>query len=177
MRLLFKYKSESSHTVSTDNNSIFPVEIKVMKPSLFKLNAPSEKISLKARLVRLLFYITTSGNFYIYYALTDTGEVAHTSCVLGKCYKYPFMTKKDYVIGPCVTNKKFRGKGIYPRVIQAVISDKSKNDTDFYMICEENNFPSIKGIEKAGFLKTAVMEKNFFKVYKFVNTIKQGENI
>lgn len=127
-------------------------EIKSKHINLCSLSLPNEKISFSQKLIRAYFSLITFGKFWVYYAC-DENRIVHTSYLLGKCYKFPFMKKGDYEIGPCVTDKEFRGKGIYPSVITRIICDMQNTANTLYMICEENNAPSIKGITKAGFKK------------------------
>ncbi len=77
----------------------------------------------------------------------DGDKVIHTSYVVPRCMKFPFLEKGDHEIGPCNTKSEYRGKGVYPAVLSE-ISDKYKN---VYMIIDDANIPSIKGAAKAGF--------------------------
>ena len=57
------------------------------------------------------------GKSYIYYSKDNTGKVVHTSYVIPKCIKFPFLSDNDYEIGPCMTIPEYRRKGIYPEVL------------------------------------------------------------
>lgn len=79
--------------------------------------------------------------------------------------KFKFLKNKDVEIGPCVTDFKHRGKGIYPAVIQSIVKDKGYSN-DFYMIVDENNIASIRGIEKAGFMFIGTIIRDGLLCYK-----------
>lgn len=59
------------------------------------------------------------------------------------------------VIGDCVTIPDYQGQGIYPAMLNRIIHDiktgDKANSPVFIMVLPENT-PSIKGIERAGFL-------------------------
>lgn len=85
-----------------------------------RLYISGEIKSFKITLIRLLFMIITFGKSYIYYCIDDSGKVIHTSYVIPKCIKFPFLSDNDYEIGPCMTISEYRGKGIYPQVLSYI---------------------------------------------------------
>lgn len=79
------------------------------------------------------------------------------------------MNKNDLEIGPCFTNPAFRGKGIFPKVLSEICRRRGNNTQTFYIFADEKNIPSIKGIEKAGFVRCGlVRESKYLKRYKLV---------
>lgn len=129
-------------------------------PTPVHLFIQGEFKSLKICLVRLSFWLLTWGKAKIYYMLSSSGRVMHTSYVLPRCFKFPFLTKDDYCIGPCFTYPEFRGKGIYPAVLNQICqSENYPSDTVFYMVVSDTNTPSVRGIEKAGFEKCGRIKK------------------
>lgn len=134
-------------------------EIKEYRPTLFKPFAPKEtKRGVKNRLSRIWFWLITGGKAKIAYVERD-GQMVHTSYVLPKCFKFPFMKKGDFEIGPCVTAQEYRGQGIYPSVLKYIISNYGDDSARFYMIVSDTNAASIRGIEKAGFKRSAILRK------------------
>ncbi|WP_296704953.1 hypothetical protein [Algoriphagus sp.] len=89
--------------------------------------------------------------------LVKDGEVLiHKSKIFKKSlllssfgFKQPLMT-----IGDAFTNDEYRGKGIYPAVLERIVS-KHLKDSSLYLLVSPENIPSIRGIEKAGFSKVA----------------------
>lgn len=76
------------------------------------------------------------------------------------------MGKADFQIGPCYTVPEFRGKGLYTNTLLYIISQNEYKKSSFWMIVDENNGASIRGIEKAGFLKIGKVKKTkLFKRY------------
>lgn len=103
-----------------------------------------------------LWWLLSLGRFQKCVATYD-GFIAHKSCVIGKNYKFPFLSKSEAEIGPCFTAPDFRGKGIYPYVLRKILSEGGYNG--YYMIVRNDNISSIKGIEKAGFERIGFVEK------------------
>ena len=92
----------------------------------------------------------------IYY-VKHKNVLVHSSFCTPKSFKFPFMKSNDYHIGPCFTDSRYRGKGIYPKVLNHIVSEL-KRDPDcgnIYMIIEENNISSREGVKKAGFVEVA----------------------
>ena len=48
--------------------------------------------------------------YRIYYILAEN-KIIHTSYVIKKSFKFPFLKKNDFQIDPCVTVRTHRGKG------------------------------------------------------------------
>lgn len=116
-----------------------------------RLYISGEIKSIKITLSRLIFLIITLGKSYIYYCKDNTGKVVHTSYAIPKCIKFPFLSNNDYEIGPCMTIPEYRGKGIYPQVLNYITYSCGGRDTKFYMLVNPTNESSIKGIKKANF--------------------------
>ena len=142
------------------------IEIYKFNPSFFKLFVKGEEKNIKSMLSRMYFHLMAGKKYVIYYVLSPDGKVAHTSAVMPKCFKFRYLGEKDCEIGPCYTNKEFRGKGIYPKVLRCILSDYEA-DT-FYMMVSDSNNSSIRGIEKAGFEHCGEISKSkILKIYHF----------
>lgn len=140
--------------------------VKKFNPNFFRLSInPSEKPSFKTKLMRIYFYIITKGNFEIYF-VENNREIVHTSYVLGNCFKFKFMKKNDIEIGPCYTNKEYRGKGIYPEVLRTICYERKSLITNIYIFVDENNISSIKGIEKSNFDFDGNLKKGMLGTYQ-----------
>lgn len=153
MYILFKKKRSSEYAES-------PLFIKEYRPTLFKPFIPNEEEKgFKVCLSRIWFWFITGGKTKVVYVEKD-GKVIHTSLVVSKCFKFPFMIKGDYEIGPCVTKAEYRGQGVYPSVLNHITSSYGDEGTNFYMLVHETNLPSIRGVEKAGFERISTVEKS-----------------
>ena len=142
-------------------------QVKVFTPKPGRLFMPAEEKSAKATAARFLFWLMTWGKAKIYYIAGNDGEIQHTSYVLPKCAKFPFMEKGSFEIGPCQTAEKFRGQGLYGKVLSYITSEETYKNARFYMIVEEQNKPSVRGIEKAGFVKSGTIKRTkYLKRYK-----------
>ena len=147
-----------------------PLEISVenKKVSLFSLFVEGERRSLKTLLGRFFFYLMAKGRFWIYYvADRESGQMIHSSYVTGRSFKFPFMSQRDIHIGPCNTAPEYRGRGIYRNVLRVICRDHKDACNKVYMMVHEDNIPSIKGIEAAGFRHIGTVERTgIFKVYR-----------
>ena len=114
--------------------------------------------SFKAYFNRIWFWLITGGDFTVYYTISEReGVITHASCVLGKCFKLPFMAKTDYYIGKCSTRREYRGQGIYPSVLHFISSDL--RGVKLWLLIRPTNEASIHGAEKAGFLRAGMVYK------------------
>lgn len=137
--------------------------VKQFTPNPLRLWAAGENVSAKTALGRLYFWLITFGGCRIWY-LQYGDAVIHTSYVVPKCCKFPFLNRGDYEIGPCVTQEAYRSRGIYQYMLKRITA--SQPDADFYMIVRSTNQPSVRGIEKAGFQRCGtVVRSRFFKNY------------
>lgn len=130
----------------------YAIKYDVFTPSMRRWTIPGETIDFKTKLVRFLFWLQTFGKAKIFF-IQENEKVVHTSYVVPKCYKFNFLCQNDYEIGPCYTYPQYRGRGIYPDTLCMICQSVGNEDTTFYMIVDEKNNPSIKGIEKAGFVR------------------------
>lgn len=88
------------------------------------------------------------------YYIEDNGILVHDSFLYEKVYLLRLINKKGPVIGSCFTNIKYRGQSIYPYVINRIAVDElNSGKKEVFMIVDQDNISSIKGIEKAGFEK------------------------
>jgi len=87
------------------------------------------------------------------YFITENGVLVHNSFLYEKVHVLKLLQKKGPVIGSCFTNPDYRGKSIYPFVINYIakeLIEKNKN-REVFIIVNSDNVNSMRGIEKAGF--------------------------
>lgn len=127
-------------------------------PWVVESYVPTVKMWIQGRATRnqLLWRLVSLNQCRIYVVKNADGEIIHSSIRVGKCPKFPFLKKGEYEIGPCETAPDWRGKGIYPTVLQHILKESRAT---CYMIVREDNASSIRGIEKSGFLKIGFVEK------------------
>lgn len=125
-----------------------------------QLLAPGEHLSVKAILLRVMLCIATHGKMQIYCVYND--GLVHTSYLVPKCAKFTFLHEDNYEIGPCYTAQEHRGKGIYPAVLCSICSEVGNEESKFFMIVDESNKSSIRGIEKASFVMCGQVKVNRF---------------
>lgn len=87
------------------------------------------------------------------YDLIIDNKIVSKAVLISKVPIYKFLPNNGIHLCYCETLQAFRGKGYYPLLLKYIQNDNI--DEDLYMVVDENNVSSIKGIEKAGFIKYA----------------------
>ncbi len=164
MKYLYKHSRDSVGFKNPEN-----LNVEIVTPTIRGgLIIQGENKSFKLLAVRCLFQLITFGKAKVY-CYRYNGELVHTSYVIPRCHKFPFMSKNDYEIGPCFTYPKYRGKGFYPQMLKYICSSIGAENSVFYMIVDEANLSSIKGIEKAGFQRCGTIRvSKILKRYQLV---------
>lgn len=108
------------------------------------------------------------------YCINNNGVLVHQSFLYIKVFLLKLIQKKGPVIGDCYTNPEYRGKSIYPFVIQTIAKEVLQNSkkTAVFMIVNQDNLSSIKGIEKVGFTKFASINAQRWLCFYFDKNIK-----
>ncbi len=114
MKRLYKCTSEMIQPCYTEYG------IKEMKPGIIKAYS-GQILSAKSILQNIYWWLVTKGAYRVWCAY-DGDFVVHTSYVIPKCNKFPFLNGDSYEIGPCHTNSDYRGKGIYPAVLTEIVN-------------------------------------------------------
>ncbi len=156
MRLLYSKKRVNNKEFNQTADSFDIVEF---VPSFKAFYMKGENPDLRTTVVRCFFQIMTFGKAKLVCAVNKNGDTVHASYVVPRCFKFSFLGNNDYIIGPCFTRPDHRGQGIYSKVLEYICSQKTEEDTIFYMCVDDGNLPSVKGIEKAGFKKCGVVHK------------------
>ncbi len=100
---------------------------------------------------------------YNEYQLYRDDKLVSTAEVVTWLLIFPFMPRKGIHIAPCRTMPEERGKGYYSYLLRLIVEGNPEGD--FYMIVNESNTASIRGVEKAGFFRFAVGKKTRFGRY------------
>jgi RimJ/RimL family protein N-acetyltransferase len=88
---------------------------------------------------------------YSLYVVYDGERLVHRSCVFPGYFRFPFMNRTDLQIGDTFTAPEYRGRGIATRAIQEILSAFKERAGRIWYVVEEDNAPSIRAVEKAGF--------------------------
>lgn len=138
--------------------------VRKFTPGIGRLYLPGEEKNIKKTLVRIYFQLMTLGKARLFYV--GGGKIMHSSYVVPHCFKFSFLKKSDFEIGPCYTAPEYRGRGIYPEVLRYIVNTEGSYETNFYMVVNSENKSSIRGIEKAGFKKCGkIVRKDKWKRY------------
>lgn len=125
----------------------------------------------KGRIANLYWWLLCKKTFLCVIRNAETKEIMHYTYAMKKSYKFPFMGKSDYMIGPSVTLEKFRGKGLLGKGIAYMQNQILTLDQDakFIALIREENTSSRKGIEKSGMSNTGKKyTKSSMKIYREV---------
>lgn len=110
---------------------------------------------------------TSNPNKSKYYIVVE-GKNIHQSVLFEKLDILKVIQKYGPAIGECMTVAEFKGKSIYPFVINYIAKNElfENNTKEVFIIVDKSNIASIKGIEKAGFtLKNSIKAKRFLVFY------------
>lgn len=81
------------------------------------------------------------------------------------------------VIFDCWTDPTMRGQGIYPRTLNSLIQQTANNGYRSWIYCRSDNVPSLRGIEKAGFImKFRMQRKRWFGRVTHSSVLPHGNN-
>lgn len=125
---------------------------------------PLDLSCLYRRLWRMSAFINRGGEQLLEYKLFRDEKLVSSAVVAPKVWNLAFMNRDELQIGPCRTEPDERGKGYYPTLLNYIMA-QNPNKTHVMMVAE-NNAPSIRGVEKAGFVKYAEGHKT--KLHRFV---------
>ena len=153
--MLKKAQATICETTSASSN----VEISKITPALCGG-------SVKGFLSSCLWTVLTLGKGRVYFIRDVQKKIIHTSYVIPRCIKFPFMKGKyDIEIGPCKTEPAYRGQGLYPYVLSFIMQNALDEKGIAYMIVSDSNTSSIRGIQKVGFTRIAQLKRDVAKRY------------
>lgn len=134
------------------------MEVKIWKCKLSRLTLHNSSIKEKLSLISILPWIV--GIFYAY----QSDQIVSRALVCKKCWKYPFISAHDLVIGPVFTLKEMRGKGISPLLITEILDSQYYECA--YAAINADNISSVKCFTKAGFIDAGfIIESRHFRKY------------
>jgi len=79
------------------------------------------------------------------------GSIAHSSLIMPRFARFPFMGLDDLQIGATETSPTHRGRGLAVRAIDETIAALGHSGRTFWYLTEDANTASIAVIRKAGF--------------------------
>jgi hypothetical protein len=103
------------------------------------------------------------------YFIQIEDKIIHQSTLFKSIYLLQLIQKKGPAIGECFTNEEFKGKSIYPFVINYIAKDAiiNNNQKEVFIIVNSDNVSSIRGIEKAGFKIHTKIKANRFLFFHY----------
>jgi len=91
------------------------------------------------------------------YDIIINNSIVSKAVLISKVPLYQFLPANGVHLCYCETIKEAQGKGYYPLLLSYIQNDNP--DMDLYMIVDETNYASIRGIEKAGFVYCSKIQK------------------
>lgn len=79
------------------------------------------------------------------------GSIVHSSLIMPRFARFPFMGRKDLQIGATFTAPACRGRGLALRAVHEILAELHAPDRAFWYLTDHSNTASIRVIEKAGF--------------------------
>lgn len=83
--------------------------------------------------------------------------IVSKAVLISKAPLYKFLPAKGVHLCYCETIQEARGKGYYPQLLSYIQNDFRSDE--LYMVVDENNNASIRGVERAGFERCGRVEK------------------
>lgn len=78
-------------------------------------------------------------------------KLVHRSGVFPRYFRFPFMKSPDLQIGDTWTMPEHRGKGLATFALMKIIESYAESERAVWYVVAEDNLPSIRVVEKAGF--------------------------
>lgn len=102
---------------------------------------------------RVRYLLAWLGGAFVFYM--RRGDEALAYCVLERGgIRYPFLSKRDFVVSPYIVRPDLRGRGIGGKFLSDLRTSLLagiENGGDIYAMVRKSNVPSRKAMEKAGF--------------------------
>ena len=164
--LLYKYHRGSMYNGTLNDNCI----INEFKPHPFHLYADWERTKdVSTSIFRFYISLITLGKT-VHLCILDKnkGAIMHSAYIIPKNFKYAFLKKGEYSIGPCNTPESYRGQGLYPYMLNYIT--RRNTDATYYVFIREDNVASIKGAKKAGFKKCRerIISTKVMKIFRLM---------
>ena len=104
------------------------------------------------------------------YEVSSGGDHVFSAYVVGSSFKFPFMANGDVQIGDCFTAPAYRGRGIYPAMVEIMFRERVvRPGAAGYLLIDATNEASKRGASKAGFMMVChvrvVRRLGMLKVY------------
>jgi len=100
--------------------------------------------------------------------IDDNGRRVHHSSLFPALHVLRLIGKRGPAIGDCATIPQYKGKSIYPFVINRIALEQfAAGIPEVFMIVNRDNRASVRGIEKAGFKLRATLRGKRFMLWYF----------
>ena len=89
---------------------------------------------------------------YAQLAVYAGDALVHRSGAYPRFFRFPFMASADLQIGNTWTDPAYRGRGLAGYALRELVARTARPGRRFWYVVEEENAPSVRVIERAGFV-------------------------
>ncbi len=144
------FKKESGFDNLCTNRESLPIHI--WQPSLFRLKPRGAPSSLSYWWLYHFTRVFRNRPSYAIFIVYRGAAVVHYSLASYKCFKFPFMEKRDIHIGPIWTSQEFRSRGLATSAIIRILKHFAMDNCRYWSLVDEDNVPSTRVFENLGFV-------------------------
>ena len=154
--MYYLYKQGAIPAKPTLEGSII---IKKQLPNPYVKNMQSMQMGVR----RFWYFMVMSFLFrgfsrvFVEYDYIVNQVIVSKAVLISKVPLYKFLPAKGVHLCYCETIQEARGKGYYPQLLSYIQNDFRSDE--LYMVVDETNNASIRGVEKAGFERSGRVEK------------------
>ena len=126
--------------------------LRLEQPSVLEILRPSSGLPLRYLLLWAFEHLGmfANGDYHVMSIFAD-GRRIHRSGVFPRYFRYPFMDDAALQIGNTWTDEGYRGKGLATIAAMEIVRQLGRPGRRFWYVTTEDNVPSQRVIEKAGF--------------------------
>lgn len=150
---------------STQRKQVLSVRIRGHRYTLKVVRPTYQNSGGKNFLHLFIWNVLSFFRFKEYQLIDRKGKIVSYAQLMPKIFIFSFMSKQGLHIGPCYTDEKQRGRGLYPELLKMIIQNEIKND-EFFIFTKKTNIASQKGIIKAGFVPFGYGYKSKLGIYR-----------
>jgi RimJ/RimL family protein N-acetyltransferase len=154
--VLFK-KESGLDNLHVDRESL---PIHIWQPSLFRPRPQGAPSSLSYWWLYHFTRVLRNRPSYAIFICYKDDAVVHYSLASFKCFKFPFMEKRDIHIGPIWTSPEFRSRGLATSAVSRIIMHFAMDNRRYWSMVDEENEPSVRVFENLGFVSCGIVSSD-----------------
>lgn len=134
------------------------MELLCFKPKIWRL-FPKKCVNLGQSFSdKIRYAYRLLGGYRIYTLNSDGKSLGYAVMQRGKVSRYPFVGKRDWLLGPYLIDRQHRGHGYAKEMLELVKQDMKSVDGRIYACILLDNPASIKTVEKIGYRQVGYLD-------------------